>query len=255
MWCTEDKIQNLEWAYELKYNPEMSFKNFKDIYSSDKEIEYNISNRKFNFIWNDTFNFYVHSFEEWNNPEKYKTTIKVIDWKLQTINVEKIDKEILEEVIFWNNKWIIEWEKWDLYVYLEQDWIKKKIFTEKSNEFSTFYFSAYIYWLEFLDNDILVFHKSWWEFHEMKFYNIRSWKLIEWSSDIYWITDNNKYLYFCWVWMWGWDIKIYNKNDFTLFKDLDKEDKITRCIEYKNNVLKYELYEWWDNYSEKEYTF
>ena len=264
---------DLEEAYNIKYEPNISLEEFKKQYEFDWWVK--ITEDRFKNIWENRYSFIVDIFYEktWL-VERYNTSMEIIELdKLKTLYVKKIETEITDKVEFWWIKAYVEWDKWEKNLYLEKKWKKEvlkslKVFFDENKKFNypewEYSFLSYlqkIYWLKFIDNgNILVFEESWWEFHWFSFYNVKNWKLLElWDLLNYWITKDNKYFYVCGEsWMAWWGVWVYNYSDFSLYKDLTKEWEwyISNCYWFDwynkdKNILNFEL--WWD--TKYEYNF
>jgi len=237
--------QDLKWAYDMKYNPKFSFEKFEQIYETNQYNVYEIKNIK--FLWNNNFkirvDFYSWSVWKWVSfSQSYEVLMKIIsDNKIETIKVQTIKSEVLEEKNYWNNNVILKWEDWIEVLYL--NW--KKIDETKKIENNYFWFEKHISEIGFIWNwKILKYTFSGYEYRTTIFYNIINWKKIDiWSGiDIYWVIWNN--LYVCWEsWMvWG-KVAIYNLVNFNLIKDLSEWKWIYSCkwFDKENNILNYEL--------------
>ncbi len=249
-------IWKLEEAYLMKYNPSIKLEWFKKIYNFNDTIMIYVHN--YNLVWKNKLNFDVDIWYDTKDiVERYNTTMEIIpNNKLKTISTKKVEKEVIDELVFNNIKFIVEWNKWEKILYIEKDWVKKVIKTIKV--FSSMSIFSELYWLEVLDWWILSFKEKWWEYQSQDFYIIDKNKLIEWKwfLSLFWFTKDKKYFYLCWgAWMsWSSKFEIYDTNNWGIKKDLSKDYKtINYCKEYnqENNTL--EFYLLWEEIKNNKY--
>ena len=217
-------------AYGLKYNPDISFKAFKDLYSETSYIRvlkldlqdegmYNaeILLRSYNKLWIDI----------------YKVTWRIIDNKIQSLtSIKKPDidivddirfMEIIEEVSQGNFRAYIQEYDSVQSVYLENNATWAKVLLDKVITSDAFSWDRDIFYdIDFYDTNILSYQGN--KILPTSYlYNLKTYKWFYYDSELdnAYLTLDNKYIFTCVdSGMWGWELKIYNYPGLTLKKEV-----------------------------------
>jgi len=162
-------------AYNWKYEPKITFEQFKSLYLNENWEKYYITN----FIENDLD---IYSYDVWEliepNPifAKYKVKAEIIEWKIQILDTKKVITELIEEFNFDWWKLISQWDKWIKNLYIDTN-KEKKLLLSKKLVFHNGRFDIPSYWSNFhsfsiKNKHIIKFIKPEWEMGEYYEYDI-----------------------------------------------------------------------------------
>ena len=131
----------------------------------------------------------------------YKLTWEIQDWEITILSDSKYpDRIILKDISLWWYRAYIEQYRWSkaIYVVETQTW-KKQIIDEISSDDSFVLGYQSFDYLNILDDTLLIYSKSWWEFSFTNIINLNNNNSVEYSGAIsdYRLLSENKYMYIC----------------------------------------------------------
>ena len=131
----------------------------------------------------------------------YKLTWEIQDWEITILSDSKYpDRIILKDISLWWYRAYIEQYRWSkaIYVVETQTW-KKQIIDEISSDDSFVLGSQSFDYLNILDDTLLIYSKSWWEFNFTNIINLNNNNSVEYNGSIsdYRLLSENKYMYIC----------------------------------------------------------
>lgn len=239
---------NFQEAYNLKYEPEMIFDEFKKIYQSDESEEFIIDNfQKINNQENIAEVEVILFNKKTKQMTKYISTFEFIDQKLKTLTTKTITHEVLDTFTFewWNA--IVEWNKWKKELFIDTNGSKKLILSQEiqydeNNQKYDWASTRYTFsnFELIANNTMLLFQANQWEMNIYYTYNLYDdtllWPFYNYENALNWKYDNYRMINDYYNALSSWKLEqAYNlKYDKTLsFEDFQDTYK---------NYIKYEYF-------------
>lgn len=193
---------NFQEAYNLKYEPEMTFYEFKKVYQSDESEEFIIDNfQKINNQDNIAEVEVILFNKETKQMTKYISIFEMIDNKLKTLDTKVVTHEVLDAFIFDWWKAIVEWNKWKKNLFIDTNGDKKLILSREiqyDNHHQRYdWISMHYTFSNFeliANNTTLLFEANQWEMNIYYTYNLYDdillWPFYNYENALEWKYDN-----------------------------------------------------------------
>ena len=252
-------VDDLDEAYAMKYEPNVSFDTFVGWYENTLWA----TPYEFVKIGENKYRFMVDLMEEGGNNERYNVVMEIHGEKLKTISSTKVAGEIKEVQLVYDSalKAYVTWADGDEEVHLVKNGVDVLVDSIDRPDFAEAFTALGD--LEFSDDGrFLSYYKYGWEGGVLKVYDVNLGKevLLSWTPYEYGFSEGEKYFYTCQgTGMHGGYLNIWDVPEFDLVRNIVEDFDYSKygvdTCEYleDSDALKFTLWGYGNDYSETYY--